>query len=189
MQSHRITGMSDEEILNVTVRRVDASERVSVLDAIIELEHIVYEPARRDTRAHLGTAFDEGVVIVAEEVGRFVGCALGGPLESFAHIRGPDIDPMLGRKNTLYAMATTVEPSMRGRGLGRRLKEALIKEARADYSYVAGRTRLGHTDAMMHINRSLGAHEVARIDNAYKDGGTCSYYRISLETDAGVGGG
>ena len=91
----------------------------SVLDAIIELEHIVYEPARRDTREHLGTAFDEGIVIVAEERGRFVG------MRSWvAHWRAlPTFEvrtstPCWDKENTLYAMATTVEPSMRGKGSG-----------------------------------------------------------------------
>lgn len=80
----------------------------------------------------------------------------------------------------LYAIATTMHPSMRGRGLGRRLKERLVQESRDHYSYVAGRTRVGRTDAMTHINRALGAYEVARIDQAYADGGTCLYYRLPL---------
>ena len=166
---------------DVTLRRVDASDREVALDAIMTLERIVYEPARQDTREHLGKAFDEGgIVIVAEYHGRMVGNALGAPLEIFTHLKGPDVDVMLGQHNTLYAMATTMHPSMRGRGLGRRLKERLVEEARHDYSYVASRNRVGHTDAMMHINRSLGAEEVARFDNVYEDGGTCLYYRLDL---------
>jgi len=174
---------SDVSMDDVTLRRVDASERAVVLDKIMELERIVYEPARQDTREHLSMAFDEGgIVIVAEAHGRIVGSALGGPLENYTHVQGPDLDVMQGQKNTLYAMATTVDPSMRGRGLGRRLKSRLVHEASGDYSYVSGRIKMGFADAMMHINRSLGAYEVSRFDQAYDDGGTCLYYRLPLDS-------
>ncbi len=180
----------------VQVREASPAEASWLLPAITALEEEVYEPARRDPHEKLAMAFEEGgVAIVAEEPDgeggrRLVGYALGAPLERFAEVGGPDRDPFLGRGNTLYAMALTVAPSHQGRGLGRRLKEAMLRAAEAcrcadgarRYRHCSGRNRVGAAEAMWRLNRSLGAYEVTRVRGAYEDdeASEARYYRMPL---------
>ena len=44
---------------------------------------------------------------------RVVGSALAAPLEEVADVVGPDEDPMLGRDNTVYSIAVTVDEGAR----------------------------------------------------------------------------
>jgi acyl-CoA reductase-like NAD-dependent aldehyde dehydrogenase/acetylornithine/succinyldiaminopimelate/putrescine aminotransferase/GNAT superfamily N-acetyltransferase len=175
------------------VRAAAPSEKDAVLDAVISLEARVYEPARRDSRQKLGLAFErDGVAIVAEidKDGRkeLIGAALATPLERVASVRGPDRDPMRGRENTLYSITIAVDPDYRGVGLSRALKTAQIREAakrvKSDgsrrYLHLSGRNRVGRTDAMMRVNRSMGAYEVVRLQAAYDDGGEALYYRMPV---------
>ncbi len=179
----------------VVVREASSAEASWLLPGIMALEEEVYEPARRDPHEKLAMAFEDGGVAVVAEVPdgqgkRLVGYALGAPLERFAEVGGPDRDPYRGRGNTLYSMALTVAPSHQGRGLGRRLKEALLRAAAAcrcpdgDYRYrhCSGRNRVGAAEAMWRLNRSLGAYEVARVRGTYDDDpqSEARYYRMPL---------
>ncbi len=188
--------LSRVEGANVQVREASPAEASWLLPAITALEEEVYEPARRDPHEKLAMAFEEGgVAIVAEETRgegerRLVGYALGAPLERFSEVGGPDRDPYLGRGHTLYSMALTVAPSHQGRGLGRRLKEAMLRAAAecrcADggqrYRHCSGRNRVGAAEAMWRLNRSLGAYEVVRVRGAYDDdpASEARYYRMPL---------
>jgi hypothetical protein len=96
---------------------------------------------------------------------------------------------MLGRNNTLYSLAVTVDPDFHGHGVGRVLKEAQIRaaagvrdaEGRARFRHLSGRTRRGYAKAMDLLNRSFGAYEVATVRGLYgAPDGEASYYRLPL---------
>lgn len=177
------------------VRCVEADEADQMLAGIVALEASIYEPARRDPPEKLRIAFDDpaGVAVVAEaktpdeDVWRIVGFSLGAPLELF-DIGGPANDPRRGANDTLYAMSTTLDPSLQGYGLGFRLKRALGRAARAlcnedgspRFHYVSGRNRVGMTGAMQRVNARLGAHTVCVLDNQYGGDGQARYYEMPL---------
>ncbi|NOY94440.1 MAG: aminotransferase class III-fold pyridoxal phosphate-dependent enzyme [Deltaproteobacteria bacterium] len=180
--------------LGVIVRVADASEKDALLPQIVALEARVYEPERRDPEEKLAKAFElQGGVVVVAEVERdgakvVVGSSLGVPLEAMTDVEGPDRDPMRGRDNTLYSLATTLDPDFHGRGLGEELKRAQAEAALAlrneedepRYRHITGRNRLGETDAMMHVTRKLGAYEVCLLDGQYGGEGAACYYRMPL---------
>ncbi|MCA9605162.1 MAG: aldehyde dehydrogenase family protein, partial [Myxococcales bacterium] len=175
------------------VRVCDPSEADALIGVIRAIEAKVYEPARRDTEEHLRKGFGaDGVAVVAEiEEGasfRVVGSALAAPLEQVADVEGPDTDPMLGKDNTLYSIAVTVDPDFQGHGIGRALKLAQLVRARemsrADGSprflHSSGRNRIPDASAMARLNDSLGAYTVRAIENAYEGEGMARYYRQPL---------
>lgn len=174
----------------VRVRVADASEADALMPRILEIEAAAYEPARRDDEAHLRKGFaKDGVAVVAvTEDGRVVGSALGTPLENVAEVEGPDRDPMLGRENTLYSMAVTVDPAYQGHGLGRALKLAMLKRAAElknldgteRYHHATGRNRLPEAGPMSQLNDSLGAYTVFLLEGQYEGGATARYYRQPL---------
>ena len=182
----------------LTFRTVSADEAVGLLPAILDIEYQVYEPARRTPPAHIKAALEdpEGSVVIAElpspdaaGAASLVAFAIGAPLEHSADTEGPDDDPMLGKRNTMYSVSITVAPGYQSSGIGRRLKEMQLREAmkrtRADgaprYLYVTGRNRVGRTAEMTHLNRVFGAHVVSVLTGQYEDPeGQAIYYRIPL---------
>ncbi|MCB9595718.1 MAG: aldehyde dehydrogenase family protein [Sandaracinaceae bacterium] len=183
----------DRYTIPYRVRRCDPSEADALLPAIRAIEARVYEPARRDTEAHLRKGFHaDGIAVVAEvEEGakwRVVGSALAAPLEEVADVVGPDEDPMLGRDNTVYSIAVTVDEGFQGHGIGRALKLAQLVAARAmqrpdgspRYAHSSGRNRIPDASAMARLNDSLGAYTVRAIEAAYEGEGVARYYRQPL---------
>ncbi|WP_428263693.1 aldehyde dehydrogenase family protein [Haliangium sp.] len=187
--------------LGLRVREVDSAEGLALLDTMLAFERDIYEPARRTPPEEIRAAIEdpEGISIVAEcrdetEGGgeaawRFIGFALGTPLEHAAEVEGPDRDPMLGLGNTLYSVSLTVAAGYQGQGVGRALKEAQIRAAgertRPDgsprFHYVASRNRVGHTASMTHLNRVFGAHVVCVLTGQYEDPeGQAIYCRIPV---------
>lgn len=184
----------------IVVRVASADEKDALIEAILELEAKVYEPARRDPAEVLARAFDkDGVAIVAEQrfaaegvaapERKLVGVALGAPLEQFSTLPGPDRDPMCGRNTTIYAMTTTVASAQRGIGLGRALKTAQLRAAGAlrdehgepRYRHLSGRNRVGLADAMTRLARSFGAYEICRLFGQYGDpDAEALYYRLPV---------
>jgi len=178
----------------ITIREARAGESATLLPAILALETRTYEPARRDPEARLRAGLEDadGVAIVAERTidGRkeLVGYAIGVALERVPEIQGPDQDPARGTGDTIYSVALTVDASVRGTGLGRRLKHAQLRAAidkkKADgsprYRYCSGRNRVGAADAMVRLNEALGAHTIFSFDRAYDSEGTARYYRQPL---------
>lgn len=177
------------------IRTVQSDEAEAILEGVLALEAQVYEPARRDpeARLRLGVEAGDGVAIVAEveeaDGWRVIGSAIGVPLEAVSEMDGPDRDPHRGLGDTLYSVALTLDPGFRALGLGRALKTAQIAAAAElrqpdgspRYLHVVGRNRVGETDEMMRINRSLGAYEVYRLTKQYGEpDGEAIYYRIPV---------
>lgn len=183
----------------VRVRVVEEAETEAVLDAVVDLEARVYEPERRDPREKLGLAFYDpaGVAVIAElrpegnEAAPWlvVGAGLAAPLERVHGVDGCETDAMRGKGNTIYALATTLDPDYRGLGLGFAVKQKMIEGAsklrREDgsprYHWFSGRMRVGATAAMMHINAQLGAAEVERLEKQYGSDAQATYYRQPVD--------
>lgn len=182
---------------SIAVRVATKADEDRVVDDILALEKVIYEPARRDPESRLRLGFAEGgVVAVAEKDGVMVGYAVGVPLEAVAEIAGPDRDAARGRGDTLYTVALSVAPGHGKGGLGRKLKQGLMRGAhalrRADgsprYHFVSGRNRVGHADAMAHINDALGAHTMFFLEKPYEGEGRARYYRQPLRRIGVIGG-
>lgn len=180
----------------VTFRTVPHTEAMALLPAILDIEYQVYEPARRTPPAEIRVALEdpEGSVVIAEKPGeggapQLIGFAIGAPLEASKDVEGCDGDPLLGHRNTMYSVSVTVAPGFQGTGIGRRLKELQLRDARARrtadgkprYLHVTGRNRIGRTAQMTHLNRVFGAHVVSILTGQYEDPeGQALYYRIPL---------
>ena len=181
----------------IAFRLVPHHEAMEHLPAILDIEYQVYEPARRTPPAELRAAIEdpEGSLLVAEVPGgadrrpQLVAFAIGAPLEHSKDVEGPDDDPMLGKHNTMYSVSITVAPKFQSSGIGRRLKEAQLRDAMARrrpdgtprYRYVTARNRVGRTAQMTHLNRVFGAHIVSVLTGQYEDPeGQAIYYRIPL---------
>jgi 4-aminobutyrate aminotransferase-like enzyme/ribosomal protein S18 acetylase RimI-like enzyme len=181
----------------ITFRLAPHHEAMEHLPAILDIEYQVYEPARRTPPAELRAAIEdpEGSLLVAEVPGgpdrrpQLVAFAIGAPLEQSKDVEGPDDDPMLGKHNTMYSLSITVAPKFQSSGIGRRLKEAQLRDAMARkrpdgtprYRYVTARNRVGRTAQMTHLNRVFGAHIVSILTGQYEDPeGQAIYYRIPL---------
>ncbi len=147
--------------------------------AILDLEAEVYEPERRDTEEFLkGAVFAGGdYCCVALAQDRVAGFAIAAPLEQFSQVRGPDKDPLRGRRVALYSADIAVHPDFRGRGIGYRLKRYQIQRAAAaGLKVIRSRNRLGATHTMMLLNRSFGCHQIDRYEGEYQNKGTAVYW-------------
>jgi len=190
------TGKAPVLPADISFRQVPATEAMALLPAILDIEYQVYEPARRTPPAEIRAALEhpEGSVVIAERptadgAPQLVGFAIGAPLELAHEVEGCDDDPLQGKHNTMYSVSVTVAPGLQGTGIGRRLKELQLRDARsrtrADgsprYQHVTGRNRVGRTAQMTHLNRVFGAHVVSILTGQYEDPeGQAIYYRIPL---------
>lgn len=180
---------------DVIISAVDTDTAVSSLPQILDIEYMVYEPARRTPPQQIRDAIEhpDAVVTFAEVPDgndwQLVGFAIGAPLEGCTDEEGPDRDPMLGHHNTLYSVSVTVASDYQGMGIGRELKLAQLREANkrvtADgtprYRYVSSRNRVGMTASMRHLNRVYGAHTVSVLTGQYEDPeGQALYSRTPL---------
>ena len=178
------------------IRTIGGDEAERLLPTMLDIEHRVYEPARRTPPEDIRRALrdPEAIITVAEvragEEWRFAGFAIGYPLEQAAVIEeGPDRDPMLGKNNSLYSLSLTLAPEYQELGLGRHIKLGQLREAgqrravdgKPRYRHVTSRNRIGHTPRMTHLNWVYGAHLVTVLTGQYEDPeGQASYYRIPL---------
>ncbi|MFK8003452.1 MAG: hypothetical protein AB8H86_28030 [Polyangiales bacterium] len=177
----------------IHVRSASADEVDELLPKLVDLEARIFEPARRDTPEKLRIAFDEadGIASVAEAehdgVWKLVGFSLAIPLE-MVDADGPDQDVFRHKSNTLYAVSTTLDPAMHGRGLGLSLKQEVLRAAREmtksdgtpRYRFLTGRNRTGATGAMQRVNQRLGAYTVTSYTGQYGGEGEAIYYRMPV---------
>ncbi len=179
------------DLLGTRIHTVPADAFAEYAAEIDAIQSETYEPARRDAIAllKLVTAARGGLCVIAEDPGGLVGYTFGAPLELWPSTAGPSQDPHRGRDNTLYSADLTVAPRGRGRGIGWRLRAAMIRAALAQrrpdgrprYAYITGRNRVGEADAMWRLNQRFGAYEVARYAGQYGDPRAMSrYYRLPL---------
>lgn len=150
---------------------------------VMALEEATYEEERADTEEFLRETADIGVGLVARdsETDELLGFVFAGPIERFAGVPGPDRDPLRGLGIALYAADLTVAESARGRGVGRALKTAQVQWARRHgYRYICGRNKIGATDEMAGLNRSLGAFTAMILEKQYDGKSQAEYYRIPL---------
>ena len=177
--------------IGTRIRRIDLATFDAMSEAVMTLEQDVYEPARQDDLQTLRAiaAHPEGIVLLAESIEGLVGMAFASPLEAWSHVEGPNRDPHLGLEDTLYSADITVTLTVRGQGIGHRLRGAIIHEAlkakRPDgtprYGYVSGRNRVGNANAMWAINQRWGAYLVEEMNGQYgEQDGRSRYYRLPL---------
>ncbi len=176
----------------IAIRRIRSGQWAEHRDAIIAIEEAAYEPERRDEESFLQGIVDhpEGIVLLAEEAGVLKGFSFAAPLEHFEAVAGPDADPHLHRKDTLYSADVTVAQEARGQGIGAALKDAQVREAlqsreadlgRPRYAFITGRNRIGHTLEMGAINARYGAYPVRVYSGQYgTSDGEAAYYRIPI---------
>lgn len=168
---------------NVSVRLVEEDDWVRIM----EIEYATYEPARVDSEETLRAAASEGLGLVAYDTqsGEVLGFSFAGPIELRTDASGPDRDSHQGKHDSIYSADVTVAASAQGRGVGRALKEGQLAWAREQgFSFVTGRNRVGATQAMERLNRSLGAYVVVRMENQYEGDAQADYYRIPLRPPA-----
>lgn len=179
------------DALGTRVRVIGAEAFADYADQIESIQSEAYEPARRDAIAllKLVTASRGGLCVIAEDPAGLVGYTFGAPLELWPSTDGPSQDPHRGALNTLYSADMTVAPRARGRGVGWRLRAAMIRAALAErrsdgrprYAYIAGRNRMGEAAAMWRLNQRFGAYEVARYPGQYgAPSAMTRYYRLPL---------
>ncbi len=177
--------------IGTRIRRVTLAEFDRLTPQIMALEANAYEPARQDDIETLRSiaAHPEGIICVAETLEGLVGMAFASPLEAWATIEGPNRDPHLGQEDTLYSADITVDVTVRGQGIGHRLRHAIIHQAllskRPDgsprYYFITGRNRVGNANAMWAVNQRWGAYLVEEIAGQYGEPDARSrYYRIPL---------
>ncbi len=150
---------------------------------VMALEQAAYEAERSDSEEFLRKTAGVGVGLVARdsENDELLGFAFAGPIEQFADVSGPDQDPLRGQGIVLYAADLTVAETARGRGVGRLLKSAQVEWARGHgYRFISGRNKIGATDEMVALNRSLGAYRATVLDNQYDGKSQAEYYRLPL---------
>ncbi|MCA9507740.1 MAG: aminotransferase class III-fold pyridoxal phosphate-dependent enzyme, partial [Myxococcales bacterium] len=182
--------LGEVELIELTTGNFDDH-----IDEIHAIEKNTYEEGRRDSmdklREWLSYESSLGLLVKCKHEGHsFVGgYIIGGPLE-YANIDGPLQDSMRNKNNTFYSANLSVDPRVRGRGLGRILKNEQIRRVKKmkkedgheRYHFLTGRNRLDRAQAMTHINEQLGAYSVAIYDNQYgAEKAKALYYRLPLK--------
>ena len=170
----------------MTIEPLAKSNWPALQTQILSIEAGSYEVARRDPQEFIEKiVLHQGSVSFVTMLSTSVsGFCIAGPLEEFATVRGPDDDTTLESGLTLYAADTCVTRQFQGQGIGRQLKKAQIKKARAlGYRKISGRNRVGMADTMWKLNQSFGANIIEVMDDVYKDGLTPDqsiYYHITV---------
>ena len=165
-------------------RRIDIRE-VTESDwaEVMAIEQQAYEAERADSEEYLRDVARNGVGLIARdsETDEILGFAFGAPLEHFPDLVGPAQDPHRGNGRAFYAADLTVAESARGRGIGRQLKRAQLEWARGyGFDFVTGRNKIGATDEMSGLNRSVGAYTAQVFDGQYDGKSKAEYYRVPL---------
>nr|WP_255216132.1 aminotransferase class III-fold pyridoxal phosphate-dependent enzyme [Pseudenhygromyxa sp. WMMC2535] len=163
----------------VEIREVEEGDWAEIM----AVEQQAYEAERADSEDFLREAARYGVGLVARDVetDALLGFCFGGPLERYADVPGPDRDEQRGEGLGFYAADLTVAEDARGRGIGRQLKRAQVEWARAaGYDFITGRNKIGATEEMAGLNRSIGAYPAMILDGQYGGDAQAEYYRVPL---------
>jgi len=179
------------DALGSRVRRVTAAEWAAMRAQIDELMATTGSDShlRRPTDLHLLTGCADGIFLVAEDICGLTGLHVATPLEQWASLDGPRQDPHRGRHDTLYSVSLRVTARVRGRGVGLRLKAAMLSAAlqarrsdgRPRYAFITGRNAVQDGADIWALNRRFGAYEVRRCDAAIDSGaGESRYYRLPM---------
>jgi acetylornithine/succinyldiaminopimelate/putrescine aminotransferase len=151
---------------------INAYNFLEYREAIINLQKIVYEPARQtDIEKFEHTVLNKNSLCLGiQSNGNLVGIAFAGPLKLYPLERGVRQDPHFNDEDCLYMLDVTIEPNHSGAGLGRSLKYALSALALTKgVKRIQGRNRDRLAGAMLNINLSLGAIEQNYIREDYPD--------------------
>lgn len=154
---------------------------------IEKLQRSVYEPSRRTHLEVFKKAAQNkyGISLIITLKGKLIGMAVSIPLKEAIHERGVLRDPNLKDDQTLYALDTTVHPSMRGMGLGQLLKYGMTYlAALKGLKHINSRNRDHLARQMLAINHSLGAYTKEWIQGDYPDDNPhndCFYNAIDLK--------
>jgi GNAT superfamily N-acetyltransferase len=188
--------------LSARVERISIEDWDAVRDEIMAIEDASYEAERRDTAESLRQVLcqaDSVVLVARKRIGArwaVVGFAFGDPIENHVHVPGVDRDENLGRNNTFYAFDLTVAPELTGMGVGRRLKEAQVREVMslrrpngtARYDYIVGRARWrSKARRVLQVALKLGGEVVTVLRGKEAYGSltsSCFYYRMPLRRPA-----
>lgn len=159
---------------DVRLIEISASNFLEYREAIIDLEKLVYEPARQtDIEKFEHTVLNKNSLclgILNNSNNKLVGIAFAGPLKLYPLERGVRMDPNFEHEDNLYMLDLTIDPSIQGAGLGRSLKYALSAMALTKGTKrIQGRNRDRLAGAMININLSLGSIEQNYIKEDYPD--------------------
>jgi len=179
------------DAMGTRVRRVTAAEWATMRGAIDDLMSVSGSTpdVRRPADLHLLTGCADGIFLVAEDVDGLTGLHVATPLEQWPSLDGPRQDPHRGRHDTLYSVSLRVSARAQGRGVGLRLKAAMLAAAlqsrrtdgRPRYAFVTGRNAVVGGEDVWALNRRFGAYEVRRCDAAIDSGaGESRYYRLPI---------
>jgi len=161
------------------IRRVCQSD----WPAVMAIENQAYEAARADSEFFLRRVARQGLGLVAAEhgTGQILGFVFGAALEHFGDVAGPDSDDLRGTGRGFYAADLTIAEGTRGRGVGRALKRTQLEWARdSGFDFVSGRNRIGATEEMAALNRSMGAYTSRVLEGQYEGSAQAEYYRVPL---------
>ncbi len=164
---------------NFKLIEINPTNFLTYRNQIIELEKIVYEPARQtDIEKFEHTVLHPsslclGVVSSDEQSSSknsLVAIAFAGPLKLYPLERGVRNDPFFEDEETLYMLDLTCHPGAQGTGLGRMLKYTLQSMALSKgIKRIHGRNRDRLAGAMLSINLSLGSTELQYMKEDYPD--------------------
>ena len=161
---------------NFKLFEINPGNFINYRNQIIELEKLVYEPARQtDIEKFEHTVLHPnslclGVVDETNNKNTLVAIAFAGPLKLYPLERGVRNDPFFSDEETLYMLDLTCHPHAQGTGLGRMLKYTLQSMALSKgIKRIHGRNRDRLAGAMLSINLSLGSNELQYMKEDYPD--------------------
>lgn len=172
-------------------------------ERILEMQSIVYEPARQTPAKEFDQLFDETlnnyvkkngttlsrppIALVVCKQDKIIAMAFSGPLDRYECERGVTSDPYFDVPETYYMVDLTVAEEYRGQ-LGGKVKNAIALLATTTrVSALHGRNRDRLARGMWAINLSLGGYELQYLPEDYQDQQKhrdCIYYRCPLVSDS-----
>lgn len=161
------------EAAHLELIEINASNFLSFRQEIINMQKMVYEPARQtDIEKFEHTVLDKNSLCLGllNKKKKLMGIAFAGPLSLYPLERGVRMDPHYNETDCLYMLDVTIDPHLQKSGLGRALKYAISAMAIVKgIKRIQGRNRDRLAGAMININLSLGSVEQNYIREDYPD--------------------